>query len=427
MQNVDSMMLLLNDNLSNIKNNVVKIAGFDLDFTIIKTKSGKPLPTSIDDYQMFTDIDVIKNRFHSLINDNFVIVVFSNQKGLEKHFTKDEYTKKILAIIDMIGKDETHISCGLTASRTSLTTGKDIPINWMFALEDDYYRKPMTGMFEYFVNHIKKINKDLVIDIDNSFYCGDSAGRVYDKKTKDFSYTDMYFAHNCKLKFYTPEEFYQFRMAKKYNIVHPYQDFDPNKQFVHNAKNYNEITNQLNEYIDQSIKDGKLLCIIMVGAPGSGKSTMRRRLLELNQLKNNLFVFSPDEKTSPKDLKKTINKQNILFDATNSSFTKHRTKYYHELDHKLYTYLILHFDFDKKLSKHMNHTRTQKTIKTVTKGCLIPDIAYNIYYKNYEDPIDDIKQLDDSYKLKVIKILDISHVINCDEKLSDEYFMWYDL
>lgn len=47
--------------------------------------------------------------------------------------------------------------------------------------------------------------------MDNSFYCGDAAGRVANwapGKKKDHSMADKLFAENLNLTFYTPEQFF---------------------------------------------------------------------------------------------------------------------------------------------------------------------------------------------------------------------------
>lgn len=50
-------------------------------------------------------------------------------------------------------------------------------------------------------------NGGVKIDLGESMYIGDAAGRPAEgKKKKDFSFSDRLFALNVGLKFYTPEE-----------------------------------------------------------------------------------------------------------------------------------------------------------------------------------------------------------------------------
>ena len=37
------------------------------------------------------------------------------------------------------------------------------------------------------------------------YFCGDASGR---ERTKDFSATDLYFANNCSIPYYTPEQIF---------------------------------------------------------------------------------------------------------------------------------------------------------------------------------------------------------------------------
>lgn len=56
-------------------------------------------------------------------------------------------------------------------------------------------------------NHfVKNFNSDVSIDMKKSFYCGDAAGRPkVGSKPKDFSDSDLKFALNIGVKFFTPE------------------------------------------------------------------------------------------------------------------------------------------------------------------------------------------------------------------------------
>ncbi len=68
---------------------------------------------------------------------------------------------------------------------------------------DGIFRKPRTGVWEYL---LKYQNGNVGIDMTNSFYCGDAAGRKKLNGKKDFSCSDRLFAINLGLTFYTPEE-----------------------------------------------------------------------------------------------------------------------------------------------------------------------------------------------------------------------------
>jgi bifunctional polynucleotide phosphatase/kinase len=74
------------------------------------------------------------------------------------------------------------------------------------ALKSDQFRKPAIGSWEHIRN---KLFKGCTIDMANSFYCGDAAGRPKTAtRSKDFSDSDIKFALNVGLKFHTPEELF---------------------------------------------------------------------------------------------------------------------------------------------------------------------------------------------------------------------------
>lgn len=70
----------------------------------------------------------------------------------------------------------------------------------------DAHRKPSPLMWQIFC---KSVNQGEEIDISQSFYCGDAAGRpATETRKKDHSADDKMFAQNIGLKFQTPESFF---------------------------------------------------------------------------------------------------------------------------------------------------------------------------------------------------------------------------
>lgn len=128
-----------------------KIAGFDLDYTLIATQSGKAFPTGPADWKFLSGKVIPKLK--SLREDGYKIVVFTNQAGLEKKKVKSsEIQTKISAIMSKLG----------FAFQVFVSTGENI------------YRKPYTSMWDFM---IKKCNGCLEVDMNSSYYVGDAAGR----------------------------------------------------------------------------------------------------------------------------------------------------------------------------------------------------------------------------------------------------------
>lgn len=149
-----------------------KIAGFDLDFTLIKPKHFRKFPINENDWEWFhPNIPIILKQ---LYNDSWTIVIFSNQAGIQ---LKKKLQKTIMKKINILSSE---LGLELIA---------------FIATHKDNYRKPSNKMWDLMVNYFK-------VDICKSFYVGDAAGRK-----KDFSNSDKLFAENIGIDFLTPEEF----------------------------------------------------------------------------------------------------------------------------------------------------------------------------------------------------------------------------
>lgn len=163
-----------------------KIAGFDIDSTIIRTKSGKKFATGRSDW-VFFDANVRK-KLMKLTSEGIKVVFFTNQAGIEKgNADLDTLKGKFEDIINRLG----------------------IPIQIYISTGNSQYRKPSAEMWHFMASNC---NGGQSIDLTNSLYVGDAAGRAKDwmkGKPKDFSCTDRMFAANVGVSFYTPETFFQ--------------------------------------------------------------------------------------------------------------------------------------------------------------------------------------------------------------------------
>ena len=305
-----------------------KIAAFDLDFTLIKPKNYKRFPKDKYDWEVL--YDNVKLYLNSLIDNDYCIIIFTNQKGISKgKMTIEDFYFKIASIRKYF----------------------DINFSIFISTTDDKFRKPMTGMWDFLLEKTK-VN----VDYANSFYVGDAAGRIY-KKKKDHSSDDLYFANNIKLKFFTPEKI-----------------FNQNDQ-EHKVKEFDLTSNLSNTNINIS---GSKNIILMVGVPASGKSYLSKsfegyKIINQDKLKSK-------KKCLDKTNKYLKNSNNIIIDNTNP--TKETRKEYLDLADKYgYNKYLINFNIPKDVAKYLNKYRTQTEGKK-----LIPDIVYNIYYKKFEEP-----------------------------------------
>lgn len=304
-----------------------KVAMFDLDGTIIKTKSGKTFPIDKNDF-MFLYPEVPK-KLKELYEKGYKIVVFSNQKGISTGKTKLE---------DIV-------------SKIDKTLGKDT--EYFISTKNDIYRKPFPTMFVEFM----KMNGP----IEKTFYVGDAAGRK-----GDFSDSDINFAHNIHVEtntditFYTPEEFF----LNKKESVKPVCPIFPEKGCN----------------IPRPSSFGKNMVVIMTGYPGSGKSTFVKNIQEN---RDDTTIISNDIQGVKKsdDLYKMLIKEkgHLIFVDNLNTTKKSREKYIKLAKENKYKVIGIHVITSIDLSKFMNQYRFYKSQKD-----LVPDIVYNTYRKNFE-------------------------------------------
>ncbi|XP_021313432.1 polynucleotide 3'-phosphatase ZDP isoform X2 [Sorghum bicolor] len=163
-----------------------KIAAFDFDGCLAKTSVRR-----IGADQWSLQHKSIPEKLQRLYNDGYKLVIFTNESNIERHKNKRQQ-----AVDSKVGRLDNFIECVKAPIQVfiacGLGKGKDIP--------DDPYRKPNPGMWWLMAQHF---NSGIEIDMDQSFYVGDAAGRE-----KDHSDADIKFAKAIGLKFHVPEEYF---------------------------------------------------------------------------------------------------------------------------------------------------------------------------------------------------------------------------
>ncbi|XP_026688998.1 bifunctional polynucleotide phosphatase/kinase [Diaphorina citri] len=216
--------------------NSAKIASFDLDGTLITTKSGKVFPVDTHDWKLlFSNIESVLKQY---LDDGYKLVIFTNQGaiGRKKMSTRD-----------------------FQAKAEKIIKSLNVPVQMFVATQYDRYRKPVPGMWEYLS---QEKNGDLAIDISQSFYAGDAAGRAANwapKKKKDFACTDHLFAFNLNLAFFTPEQIFLNEKAPDFPNL---PTFKPR-----------EVYQKAQSQTIPNIPHDKKQVLIMIGSQGSGKSS----------------------------------------------------------------------------------------------------------------------------------------------------------
>jgi len=341
-----------------------KMAAFDYDWTLVSPKEGKTFPSNIDDWEWL--YPSIPEKLKGYYEDGFMIVIFTNQSKAWKQdqiqlvlkslnipifivvaTDKSEYKPNILLFNQfiqccppgtqknynnvssrnlMMGKgEELEFPEGLESASRILMKGSGI----RFADSDNPGGPPR------FID-TNKINKD------KSFFIGDALGR-----SSDFSDSDKVFAENIGIQWYCPEQVFR---AKTEIIEIPTIPLVVEEQQI----------------------------IIMMGFPGSGKSTIAKNICKTT---NFVYIEGDIHKSSTKMIKASLEhisqKKSIVFDATNGSAKKRKD--YIDLGRKYnYKIICIHVSTPLEIAYKRNKLRNYEKY--------VPKIAYSVYKKHYEPP-----------------------------------------
>ncbi|XP_076931810.1 polynucleotide 3'-phosphatase ZDP-like [Bidens hawaiensis] len=161
-----------------------KIAAFDFDGCLAKTSVQR---VGANAWSLM--YPSIPEKLQSLYNDGYKLVIFTNESNIERWKNKrqvavDSKIGRLDAFIKLVNVPiQVFIACGASKGQ-----------------EVDPFRKPQSGMWRIME---QQFNSGIPIDLDQSFYVGDAAGRK-----DDHSDADKKFAEKIGLRFYLPEEYF---------------------------------------------------------------------------------------------------------------------------------------------------------------------------------------------------------------------------
>lgn len=317
-----------------------KIAAYDMDGTLITTRSGLVFPKDYDDWQLlYADVP---NKLKELHKSSYKIVIFTNQASIGSgKANANSFKKKLKNIVQKIG----------------------VPMQIFIATGNSIYRKPAPGMWQ----KLQEYNDSVIIDKESSFYVGDAAGRIKNwapGKKKDHSLADRLLALNIGLKFYTPEEHFRGHGQAQYMMP----GFNPtdlsNKEICTGA----------------SITSSNQEVILMVGCPGSGKSHFVRNHLSDYECVNRDSLGSWQKCINAME-KHLTEKRSVVVDNTNPDSTS-RQRYIEVA--KRYNASVRCFI----MSISVDHAKHNNKFRELTdpSHAKISEIIINSYMKNYQLP-----------------------------------------
>jgi bifunctional polynucleotide phosphatase/kinase len=325
-----------------------KMAGFDIDSTIIKTKSGKKFATGRNDWTFFDPS--VPSKLKELDSNGVKIGFFTNQGGIEKGNAQvDSLLGKFEDIIKAIG----------------------IPIQVFVSTGSSHYRKPSPEMWLFAE---KNCNGNIKINLDESMYVGDAGGRPKDwvkGKSKDFSCSDRMFAANVGVAFHTPEKFFQGL---------------PEASYEWNSYNVKEMlpSLKLNKLPSPSLHSEKQEIVVLVGCPASGKSTLtKNHFISNGYVSVNRDTLGTKEKCIKAATNAIKDNKSIIVDNTNPKVEDRKVYIDLAKQHNIPARCIYLKMEDEGLSHHLNMYRQNKSKGTQRR---VPIVAYRTFQKYFVMP-----------------------------------------
>ncbi|KAJ4726453.1 polynucleotide 3'-phosphatase ZDP [Melia azedarach] len=159
-----------------------KIAAFDFDGCLAKTNVKR---VGADAWSLM--YPSIPDKLQRLYNDRYKLVIFTNESNIERWKNKRQ-----TAVDSKLGRLNNFIKHVKVPMQVFVACG--------LGNAEDPFRKPKPGMWQIME---KYFNSGISVNMDQSFYVGDAAGRE-----NDHSDADIKFAQAIGLKFYVPEEYF---------------------------------------------------------------------------------------------------------------------------------------------------------------------------------------------------------------------------
>lgn len=185
----------------------IKVAAFDMDDTLICSKSGVKWGRGPSDWKWRTDT-IIPVLQQLVSQGKCAVAIFTNQQSISVTELLTSLSKSYRNFTIKVGQILASLDVSLKGIPILVFAapgrpGKLQPLRSTVE-EHHHTRKPGPGMWETLQEYVKAaLGDDCSIDMEASFYVGDAAGRDGDHLADDLN-----FAKNAGLSYQIPEDFF---------------------------------------------------------------------------------------------------------------------------------------------------------------------------------------------------------------------------
>eukprot|EP00752_Nemacystus_decipiens_P002205 g2097.t1 len=326
------------------------IVAFDMDGTLIKTKSGKKFGDAADDWQFWHGkIPAVLRKWHER---GYKVAIISNQMGIGTgKADKQTQQAKVRSIVRAIG----------------------VPVEAYLACQDDYYRKPRLGCWDLVST---SCNGGLKAEKEACLYVGDAAGRPKQGTyKKDFSAGDLKLALNAGIPFQTPEQFF----------MGSTQPLHKNRSLAVLGFDPSSLVGKTPAAVETLTRDGGgLEVVVLVGPPAGGKSTLCKDRLpgyaRVNQ--DELKTLNKCRQVATARLKDGMS---VVIDATNPKRNTRADWVVLARQHGA-TARCIFLTTPKEVCFHLNVFRGCNPCSTEEERRKVPDVVIHTWFKYLELP-----------------------------------------